>query len=235
MPGYGTVVKIAPGSIALWSDIACPWATLAVHRLRTTRARLGLDRRVVIDHRVFPLELVNGRCTPRRILGAEVPVVGRLAPEFGWQVWQAPESEWPVTTLPALEAVQAAKEQGLDVSEALDHALRVAFFAESRCVSMRHVILDVARTITSLDVDALTKALDAGGARHVVIEQWRAATDGPVKGSPHLFLPDGTDVANPGVTMHWEGEHGLGFPVVDGDDPSVYEHLLSAVATVSTR
>jgi len=56
--------------------------------------------------------------------------------------------------------------------------------------------------------------------------QWQQARDGPVKGSPHLFFADGTDVANPGITMHWEGEHGHGFPVVDAFDPSVYETLL---------
>src|SRR3954469_15207341 len=173
----------APGTIVIWSDIACPWATLAVHRLHCERSRRGLDGEVVLDHRAFPLELVNGRCTPRRILGAEVPVAGALDPEFGWQVWQAPDSEWPVTTLPALEAVQAAKEQGLAASEALDFALRRAFFAEGRCISMRHVILDGATSVQAVDKDELAAALDDGRARHLVVEQWRAATDGPVKGS----------------------------------------------------
>src|SRR5437868_3729976 len=134
-------MNVAPGTIVVWSDIACPWATLAVHRLHQARARLGLDDRTVLDHRAFPLELVNSRCTPRRVLAAEVPVAGALAPEFGWKVWQGPESEWPVTTLLALEAVQAAKEQSLWASEALDVALRRAFFADSRCISMRHVVL----------------------------------------------------------------------------------------------
>lgn len=227
-------MKIEPGSIVVWSDIACPWATLAVHRLRTTRSRLGLDdRAVVIDHRAFPLELVNGRCTPRTILTAEVPVVGGLAPEFGWQIWQAPDSEWPVTMLPALEAVQAVKEQSRRAAEELDYALRHAFFAESRCVSMRHVVLDVARSVAGVDVDALERALDDGRARRHVVRQWHEAVDGPVKGSPHVFLPDGSDHANPGIAMHWAGEHGRGFPVVDRDDPSVYEELLQRAASVS--
>jgi hypothetical protein len=26
--------------------------------------------------------------------------------------------------------------------------------------------------------------------------------------------------------MHWEGDHGKGFPVINKDDPSVYEDLL---------
>jgi predicted DsbA family dithiol-disulfide isomerase len=112
----------------------------------------------------------------------------------------------------------------------LDVALRRALFVDSRCISMRHVVLDVARKVSVVDADALAKVLDDGGARHAVIEQWHDAVDGQVKGSPHLFLPDGTDMANPGVTLHWEGEHGRGFPVVDRDDPSVYEQLLRVAA-----
>jgi hypothetical protein len=51
--------------------------------------------------------------------------------------------------------------------------------------------------------------------------------DSGIQGSPHLFLPDGTDVHNPGVTMHWVGPKPGGFPVVDAHDPSVYEDLLT--------
>jgi predicted DsbA family dithiol-disulfide isomerase len=218
-------MEVAPGTVVVWSDIACPWATLAVHRLLTTRSRLGLDGRVRLDHRPFPLELFNQRPTPRRVLAAEVPVVGALAPDFGWQLWQRPESEWPVTTLPALEAVQAAKEQGLDASEQLDHGLRRAVFAESRCISLRHVILDVAEQCPAVDAGTLGKALDEGRARQALF-----ARDDAVQGSPHLFLPDGTDAHNPGIGMHWEGDHGRGFPVVDADDPSVYENLLRGAA-----
>jgi predicted DsbA family dithiol-disulfide isomerase len=229
-------MDVAAGTIVIWSDIACPWATLAVHRLRRERDRLGdrLGGEVVIDHRAFPLELVNSRATPRRVLMAELPVAGALEPEFGWQMWRAPESEWPVTTLLALEAVQAAKDQSLAASEALDLALRRAFFVESRCVSLRHVVLDVAGATPEVDADALTKALDDGRARHAVVQQWHDAVDGPVdravqasiQGSPHLFLADGSDQANPGIELHWEGEPGRGFPVVDADDPSIYERIL---------
>jgi len=223
-------VGVAPGTVVVWSDIACPWATLAVHRLHTTRARLGLDDLVRLDHRAFPLELFNERPTPRKVVAAEVPVVGGHAPDFGWQLWQAPESEWPVTTLPALEAVQAAKEQSLEASEQLDDALRRAFFAESRCISMRHVVLAVAEGCPAVDVDLLAKALDDGRAGRTVIEHKEQAERDHIEGSPHLFLPDGSDAHNPGIEMHWEGAPGRGFPVIDADDPSVYERLLRQAA-----
>jgi hypothetical protein len=31
--------------------------------------------------------------------------------------------------------------------------------------------------------------------------------------------------------MHWEGGHRRGFPVIDADDPSVYEQLLRRVVS----
>ena len=129
-------------------------------------------------------------------------------------MWQDDPSRWPVTTLPALEAVQAAKEQGLAASEELDRALRVAFFGRSRCISLRSVILEVAGECESVDVDRLREALDDGRARRAVMEQHAAASsDGSgVKGSPHLFLPDGTDVHNPGVDLRWEGRARQGLP-----------------------
>src|SRR5947209_13791354 len=155
------MVDVAPGTIVVFSDVGCPWAHLAVYRLLTARERLGLGDAVRPDHRAFPLEIFNRRPTPRRVVSAEVPVVGGLDPKAGWQVWQEDLSTWPVTTLPALEAVQAAKEQGLAASERLDRALRVAFFGQSRCISMRHVILEVADGC-GVDADALAAALDDG-------------------------------------------------------------------------
>ena len=225
------MIEAEPGTIVVYSDVGCPWAHLAVHRLLATRSRPGLDDDVVLDHRAFPLELVNRRPTPRRILAAEVPVVGGLDPEAGWQVWQGDPATWPVTTLPALEAVQAAKEQGRRASERLDRALRVAFFGESRCISMTHVVLDVAGEV-GLDVDALATAVEHGRGRPAVFDHWRHAQDTDVKGSPHVFLPDGTDAHNPGIEMTWSGEHGVGFPMVIEDNPSVYDDLLLRAAGV---
>jgi predicted DsbA family dithiol-disulfide isomerase len=223
-------MEVASGKIVLYSDIGCPWAHVAVARLRATRTRLGLDDDVRVDHRVFPLELANARPTPWKTLAAEVPVVATIEPEAGWQVWQAPPWEWPVSMMPALEAVQAAKDQSLRASEDLDRALRKALFGESRCITMRHVVLDVARSVPTVDAAALERALDAGRSRTTVMEQWRRADALGVAGSPHLFLPDGTDVHNPGIEMHWGGDHGASFPVIDRDDPYVYDDLVKRAA-----
>jgi predicted DsbA family dithiol-disulfide isomerase len=133
-----------------------------------------------------------------------------------------------------MEAVQAAKEQGLRAAEQLDRALRVAFFGESRCIALRSVILDVAARCPALDVHELAGALDDGRAHRAVLDQHgQAEASEEVKGSPSLFLSDGTTCHNPGIEMHWEGEQGRGFPVVTRYDPSVYGDLLVRAARLA--
>jgi predicted DsbA family dithiol-disulfide isomerase len=240
------MIHAALGTIVVYSDLVCSFAHLAVHRLHRTRAELGLEDAVVLDHRAFPLELFNHEVNPRPGVDSETAVLGGLAPDAGWAMWHAPDWAYPSTVLPALEAVQAAKEQSWAAGEVLDLALRRAFWADSRCIAQRHVILDVAREAARsargsrrlrrdvLDVDELAAALDDGRARRTVIDQWQAARRGAVRCSPHLFLPDGTDHPNPGITAHWaNGEFGVGFPVIERDDPSVYRDLLLRAAAAA--
>jgi hypothetical protein len=49
-------------------------------------------------------------------------------------------------------------------------------------------------------------------------------------GQPQLFFADGYDMHNPGIQLHWVGEAGTGFPVVDSDDPSVFGDLVRRAA-----
>ncbi len=218
-----------PGTIVVWSDLGCPWAHVAVARLHRARQELGLGE-VRFDHHAFPLELVNERPTPKPTLDTEISALAELDPGAGWQPWQGDEWTYPVTTLPALEAVQAAKEQSLEASDALDLALRRALFAESRCISLRSVILAVAVETDGVDADALAEALDDGRARRAVMDDFTEATGDAVQGSPHLFLPGGTGIHNPGIEMHWEGEEGRRRVVVESDRPEAYAELLRSAS-----
>ena len=101
--------------------------------------------------------------------------------------------------LPPMEAVQAAKLQSLAASEELDRGLRRAFWGESRCISLRHVILEVATECEAVDVEALGEALDDGRARRALFDDWTIARGDEVRGSAHLFAPDGTNAQNPGI------------------------------------
>lgn len=222
-------IDVAPRTIVVFSDLLDPFAHVAVHRLWTWRARLGLDDVVFFDHHAFPLELFNGPGT-RIGSDSEVPTVGSLEPDAGWQLWNAPDWHYPNNTLLAFEAIHAAKRQSMRSSELLDRALRRAFWAESLSIGHHNVILDIAATIDGLDVAELAAALEAGSSRRNVFDDFATASTSDVAMSPHLFLADGTNVANPGIAVHWQGEWAKGFPVIDSDDIDLYAALLGQAA-----
>ncbi|MFB7666078.1 DsbA family protein [Kitasatospora sp. NPDC056138] len=218
--------------VTVWSDIGCPWASLALHTLRAAAAERGQD--LLIDHRAFPLELFNRQPTPKYIVEPEVIVIGARRPELGWRVWSGVESDYPSTTLPALEAVQAAKEPavgGLRGSDELDAALRHAFYGGSKCISVHSVILDLADKCEHVDAEELAKALESGAGRAEVYAQWHVAQGPDIQGSPHLFTSDGYQSHNPGATFVWTGDPNQGgLPRLDDYDPSWAQELLDRVA-----
>jgi predicted DsbA family dithiol-disulfide isomerase len=226
------LLDVAPGTIAVWSDLGCPWSHAVVWRLHDARRRLGLEGRVWFDHHAFPLELFNAEPTPRRERDAEWPVAAGLAPRAGWQAWSAPDHTWPVTMLPPMEAVQAAKLQSLEAAEQLDRGLRRAFWGESRCISLRHVILEVAVECEAVDLVALSASLDDGRARRALADDWAVAQSDEVRGSAHLFAPDGTNAQNPGITIGWIGDDGgsAGAAAVEADDPTAIDDLVRRAA-----
>jgi predicted DsbA family dithiol-disulfide isomerase len=222
-------------TIVVYSDLWCSFAHIAIHRLRRTRNRLGLDGVVAFDLHAFPLELLNDAPSPRPGTDSEVALMGSVEPEAGWQLWQAKDWLYPSTTLPALEAILAAKGQGLDASERLDWALRQALWAHSRCISNRAVILDCARQ-AEIDAKQLADDLDRGTCRGALSDDAALSATDTIRCSPHIFLPDGSDFANPGMQVGWNGKYGIGFPVLVEDNPDVYETILrSAASPVATN
>jgi predicted DsbA family dithiol-disulfide isomerase len=225
-------MQVAPGTIAVWSDLGCPWSHAVVWRLHDARRRLGLEGVVSFDHHAFPLELFNNEPTPRPQREAEGLVAAGLAPRAGWQPWSGPDHAWPVTMLPPMEAVQAAKRQSHAASEELDRGLRRAFWGESRCISLRHVILEVASECESVDIAALSEALDDGRGRRALFEDWAVAQGDEVRGSAHLFAPDGTNAQNPGITIDWTADESAagGVASVGADDPRAIDDLVRRAA-----
>jgi predicted DsbA family dithiol-disulfide isomerase len=222
-------LNVPPGTVTVFTDVMCGWSTLALHRFYQARDAAGLTGRLHVDLQLFLLEDLNRTALTTQMMEPEKPVINALAPELELKAWQRDPYEWPVTSLPANEAVHAAKEQSLAAAEELDMALRLAFWRDSHCISMRHVILDVAAECQEVDVDRLSDAFDTGRARGPMMQSYFAHRD-DVQGSPHFFLADGTDVANPGIELHQEGDHGAEVPVVDDDDPGVYDGLVRHAA-----
>ena len=226
-------VRGLPGALVLFSDVACPWATVMVLRLRSARSTLGLDAgQLPLVHLAHSLELLYGRALPRRIIDAEIPVCAAAAPELDWSLWQGRLDEYPVSSLLAAEAVQAARRQSEAAAEELDLALRAALFAESRCITLRQEILRAAEGCPGLDGDRLQADLDRGAARAAVMRQTAAARAVAADCTGHLVLPDGTGDCNPGIATEWQGPPmPRGVPVVRHDDPSAIERLVARAAT----
>lgn len=232
------LVSPPPGVLQVWSDLLCPFAHLALHGLAAAQAALPAGdpaARVELEHRAFPLELFNGP-HPRRGTDTEAVGLGHLAPDAGFRIWTAPDDQYPHTVLLAAEAVRAAGAQSRPAGRALDAALRTAFWTRSRSIAHRQVILDVAAETADahpgagLDPDALAAALDDGRHRAELMGDFAVARTDAIPTSPTFVLPGGDVVANPGITVHWQGAWAEGFPVVDSHDPAAYLDLLRRAA-----
>jgi predicted DsbA family dithiol-disulfide isomerase len=193
-----------PARIAMYADLHCPYAYLSAFRLRMLREEWR--GRVNIEHKSLALEYVNRQPTPKPVLDNETPILMLAEPEIPYQPWHAPESAWPVTMWPAFEAVKCAERQDPDLADDLDWAIRAAFFAESRCIAMRHVLFDLAEQV-GLDMARFEAHFDGGAAKRLVVDEAREGWERlKVEGSPTFVLPSGKQVG------------GLGLPQVELDE-----------------
>jgi predicted DsbA family dithiol-disulfide isomerase len=189
-------------NLALYSDVHCPYAYLTVYRLRKLRDEYR--HKIAIVYKSLALEYVNKRPTPKAILDSETPILMLEEPEIPYRPWHAALTEWPVTMWPAFEAIKCAERQGPDAASELDWAIRVAFFANSQCIAMRHVLFDLAAT-SGLDMRRFAEDFDSGVAKRQVLEEAQAGWERlKVEGSPTFVLPSGAQVsyqALPKVTL----------------------------------
>jgi predicted DsbA family dithiol-disulfide isomerase len=183
----------SPIQIDLYSDVHCPYAYLTAYRLRQLRAEYA--GKIVINHRSLALEYVNRRPTPNNIINAETPILMLEEPDIPYHPWHRPLSEWPVTMWPAFEAVKCAQLQGSEWADELAWAIRKAFFAESRCISMRHVLFDLAEEV-GLDMAPFADAFDSGITKRQVLQDAQMGWETlKVEGSPTFVLPSGEQLS----------------------------------------
>lgn len=151
--------------------------------------------RVRFRLRPFPLEVADGEAAPRDILEQEWWLAALQEPSARFAPFQG--DEWPTTTLPAFEAVWCATEQNEDLAHVFDLRIRQAFFAESRNIGRREVLLELAEEV-GLDRQAFARAFDSGVARAAVLEERRVGQEQyRVRGTPTLMLADGTRLRPP--------------------------------------
>lgn len=186
-----------PISIAMYADLACPYAYLSAYRV--SKLREEYRGTIVIEHKSLALEYVNKEPTPKPVLERELPLLVQEEPDIPYQPWQRIESEWPVTMWPAFEAVKCAERQSLALADDLDWAIRVAFFAESRCISLRHVLLELAQQV-GLDMQRFADDFDRGVTKYQVLQEAQEGWERlRVAGSPTFVLPSGKQISNVGL------------------------------------
>jgi predicted DsbA family dithiol-disulfide isomerase len=153
------------------------------------------EGRVRLRVRPFPLEVMGGEAAPRAVLDQEWWLAALQEPLARFKSFEG--DDWPTTTLPAFEAAWCAAQQGEAAFFAFDLRVRQAFFAESRNIGRRDVLLELAGEV-GLDPASLTRELDSGRPREAVLAE---ARDGQgryrVRGTPTLMLADGTKLRSP--------------------------------------
>lgn len=183
------MMKNNTAKIELYADLHCPYAYLTAYRLRKLRDEY--EGQVTIVHRSLSLEYINRRPTPKMILDEETPILMLEEPEIPYRPWKRDLTHWPVTMWPAFEAVKCAEKQDAVYANDLDWAIRKAFFADSRCISMRHVLLDLAQDV-GLDMDRFIDDFDSGSTKRQVLYEARTGWEElKVEGSPTFVLPSG--------------------------------------------
>ncbi len=183
--------------IAMYADLACPYAYVSAYRLRKLRDEYRGT--IVIEHKSLALEYINREPTPKPVLELELPVLVQEEPDIPYQPWQRPESEWPVTMWPAFEAVKCAGRQSPALADDLDWAIRVAFFAQNRCISMRHVLFELARQV-GLDMRRFADDFDQGLTKYQVLQEAQEGWERlRVAGSPTFVLPSGKQISDVGL------------------------------------
>lgn len=182
-------------TIELYSDIHCPWAYMALYRLRQVWPEY--EGRVRVVFRALSLELKNRRPTPKPIVDVEIGLMAEQEPDLPIKRWAAPEWRYVPTLLPAFEGEKAAALQGDAAVWAFSWEVRHAFFAESRTICMRHELERVAEK-AGIDVARFLRDWDSGLMREPVeTESWHGWEEISVRGSPTFVLPDGEQVWNP--------------------------------------
>lgn len=230
-----------PARLLLYADVHCPYAYLASWRLRKVLPEY--ETRVEVVHKSLAIEHADRKPTPKDVLDAETPIVLREEPGIPYRPWSAPAWTWPVTMWPAFEAVKCAERQSLAAAHELDWRLREAFFARSRCISLRHVLLEEARAVPGLDVGRFERDFDDGVGKPLVLAEAREGWETlGLEASPTFVLPDGSRVANPaGPLVHLDEEDGLKLvrieaPSARGDAAlDVFRRILDACARSASR
>ena len=174
--------------IEVFADVVCPFTHVGLQRLVAHRREIGAND--VIRVRAWPLELVNGKPLAAALVAEEVAELrAQVTPDLFVGFAQ---TQFPSTSLPALDLAAAAYRRSTPVGEQVSLALRHALFEEGRDIASPTVLADIAR---SHDLRPT-----GPGDRAAVLDDWEDGRRRGVAGSPHFFV-DGNDFFCPALEI----------------------------------
>jgi predicted DsbA family dithiol-disulfide isomerase len=151
--------------------------------------------RVKVRERPFPLEVFTNEPPSRDELEQEKWLAALQEPLAEFRPYD--NTDFPTSTLPAFEAAWCAFRQGQSLGHDYDLRIRRAFFAHSRNIARRDVLIELAEE-AGLDVPRFTRQFDGGEARQHILREGQLGRDHyRVRGTPTLMMADGTKLHHP--------------------------------------
>jgi hypothetical protein len=188
-------------TLEIYSSLDCPYAYLAVYRLRQVWPEFA--GRVRLVWRALSLEYVNSSLVSRPLIDAERELFALIEPALPFHPWPRPAWDWPVTMWPAFEAVACAQAQNDEAGFAMSWALRHAFFAQGRNIALRHELFAIAREVaakTALDIAEFEADWDDGRYKStIIVESGKGWHELKVNGSATFVWADGRQLTNPAI------------------------------------
>jgi predicted DsbA family dithiol-disulfide isomerase len=179
-----------PVSLVLYEDPLSPWCLVAERRIRA-----ALDE-IVAAYLPLRIEPFPMRCEPRAPSTRERRAFARTArraakePEAAHtrpDLWLSPDA--PLSTIPALTALAAARLQGPAREDALRDAIREAALVRGINVTRTDVLYELAEA-AGLDVARFVGALCAPATEQSVHDAFEDAIERGIVDAPALVIGD---------------------------------------------
>jgi predicted DsbA family dithiol-disulfide isomerase len=176
--------------LVLYEDPLSPWCLLAERRISVAAEDLGGA------FRSLRLEPFPTRLTPRALSKADRCALARAArraarePELSGSIpdlWLSPDA--PVSSLPVLTALSAARLQGRGAEAALRRAIRDAAFFRGLNVARSDVLHELAH-VAGLELASFAAAFAAPATEQRVEDSLRQALERGVREVPALVIGD---------------------------------------------
>lgn len=189
---------VQPVSLVLYEDPLCPWCLVAERRVTAALEDVGGGPFGPLRLEPFPIR-VEPRAlsrTERRQLATAARKAAKEpeAKGTGPDLWLSADP--PLTSIPALRALAAARLQGASREAALRGAIREAALVRGINVSRNDVLLELAEW-AGLDLARFASALAAPATEQRVVDALAEAEDKGIKRAPALVIGDEWLVAGP--------------------------------------